>query len=98
MAWRLVVQPNGKIARFSEVVDHFTDLDMTADEAVTLCIQQYTMSLDEAHVKLGHAVHAEATRWNEALDIIRAQHGESAIVDLLDTLTTKETTDDNAQS
>ena len=36
MAWRIVVQPNGKYAKFSDVVDNFTDYDMTKDEVFEL--------------------------------------------------------------
>lgn len=37
MGWRMVRQPNGKLARFSDVVDDFTDFDLTAEEAFVLC-------------------------------------------------------------
>ena len=38
MAWRIVKQPNGLLARFDEVSDSFTDYDMSAEEAIDLCI------------------------------------------------------------
>jgi hypothetical protein len=34
MAWRIVKQPNGLLARFSDVVDNFTAVDMTKQEAI----------------------------------------------------------------
>ena len=32
MAWRIVQQPDGKLARFSDVCDDFTDVDLTYEE------------------------------------------------------------------
>jgi len=37
MAWRFVQTPDGKFARFSDIVDNFTDYNMTFEEAVELC-------------------------------------------------------------
>lgn len=31
MAWRIVKQPNGLFASFSDIVDHFTYTDMTQE-------------------------------------------------------------------
>ena len=38
MAWRIVKQPNGLLARFSDIVDDFTHTDMTYEEALALCL------------------------------------------------------------
>ena len=37
MAWRIVKQPDGRYARFSDVVDNFTHLNMTREEALVVC-------------------------------------------------------------
>ncbi|MCK5506072.1 MAG: hypothetical protein KAJ10_12980, partial [Thermodesulfovibrionia bacterium] len=37
MAWRIVKQPNNKLARFSDIVDDFTHINMTMSEAIEIC-------------------------------------------------------------
>lgn len=37
MGWRIVRQPNGLLARFSDPIDDFTDFNMTEAEALDLC-------------------------------------------------------------
>jgi len=37
MAWRIVKQPNGLLAKFSDIVDTFTNLNMTEEEALACC-------------------------------------------------------------
>lgn len=37
MAWRIVRQPNGKLARFADPVDDFTHMNMDILEAYELC-------------------------------------------------------------
>ena len=53
MAWRIVVQPNGKYAKFSDVVDNFTDYDMTKDEVFELC--RDAAGVDTARYKIEQA-------------------------------------------
>ena len=40
MAWRIDKQPNGKFARFSDIVDDFTHLNMTEAEALEVCVME----------------------------------------------------------
>jgi len=61
MAWRIVLQPNGKYARFSEVVDNFTHYGMTRDEAFDLC-------LDEAGRSVANLKLANADKWHERFE------------------------------
>lgn len=79
MAWRIVQQPNGLYARFSDVVDNFTDCNMTIEEATELCIGEYRMSPDEAKRKVLRAVEAGLSRWYEALKQVSAVHGKAEL-------------------
>ena len=40
MAWRFVRQPNGLLARHSDVVDHFTHINMSVEDAHAYCKEQ----------------------------------------------------------
>lgn len=73
MAWRMVVQPNGKYARFSEVVDNFTDYDMTREEAFVLC--RDAAGVDVAKYKLDQA-EKNPERFAEEIAWIKEVHGE----------------------
>ena len=69
MAWRFVKQPNGRYARFSEIVDNFTHSEMTRQEAAELC-----SSPEIADTKL-RAADEHPERYQEALSIIESVHG-----------------------
>lgn len=73
MAWRIIKQPNGLYARFSEVVDDVTDYDMTSHEALELCEKL-------AGVEIGAmkfvGSHINPSRFEEAIGIINEVHGE----------------------
>jgi hypothetical protein len=75
MAWRFIVQPNGLFARFSEIVDDFTDYGFTEEEALKAAHYAYEMSPQEAQGKVTRAKE-NPERWEEALDIIKNVHGE----------------------
>lgn len=72
MAWRIVVQPNGKYARFSTVADNFTDYDMTKDEAFVLC--RDASGVDVANYKIEQA-DKHPDRFDREIDTIRDVHG-----------------------
>ena len=74
MAWRMVRQPNGKLARFSDVVDDFTDYDLSDQEAFELCRDMAGVYV--AKIKICHA-DAEPQRFAESLETIRLIHGNS---------------------
>jgi hypothetical protein len=87
MAWRVVKQPSGRYAIFSEVVDNFTLIDATRDEMVRECCQK-GMGVIEAIEKVDRAfkdqaVRRNGSRWSEAIDIIRDVHGEAALREAL---------------
>ena len=72
MGWRIVVQPNGKYARFSDAVDNFTDYDMTRDEAFELC--RNLSGVGTAKYKLGQA-QKNLDRFEHEIETIREAHG-----------------------
>lgn len=88
MGWRIVRQPNGRLARFSDVVDNFTNYNMTEDEAIDLCLDY--MGRGDAREKVRRGIEDEPIppfleasgrgdgldRWRDCLDTIRAIHGE----------------------
>ncbi len=54
MAWRIVRQPNGRLARWSDVVEWFTDYDMTEYQAFKRCREE--MGKQDAEEKVRRAV------------------------------------------
>jgi hypothetical protein len=76
MAWRIVEQPNGKLARFSDVVDDFTHYDMTDEEAKKMCREEYGMGILESEDKVKRA-RDDKTRWSEEIATVRTVHGHA---------------------
>lgn len=77
MAWRFVQQPNGLLARFSDVVDDFTDYNLTYRDAVRLCMVEHGMSKADAHLKAERGCAAGMTRWPSEIQTIRVVHGDA---------------------
>lgn len=75
MAWRIVVQPNGLYARFSDIVDDFTHSNMTRDEAVELC-REALGGLD-AEKKVASGESAGSVRYMDEIKTVRLIHGDS---------------------
>lgn len=75
MAWRIVIQPNGKYARFSDVVDNFTDYDMTRDEAFAMCRNEYAMPAKDAEYKIEQA-EKHPGRFDREIETILEVHGK----------------------
>lgn len=85
MAWRFVRQPNGKLARFSDVVDHFTHYNYSRDEAVELARESMGREDAEQKVESGlrdevpwkHGVYGDGSaRWLDCLQTIESVHGK----------------------
>jgi hypothetical protein len=74
MAWRIVQQPDRRLAVFSDVVDDFTSVDMTFGEAIDECIRR-GMSVMDAIEKVKRGIEAGNARYLESLEIIRMIHG-----------------------
>lgn len=83
----IVLQPNGKLAEFSTIVDHFTKLDFTKEEMIedqSLCmsrqdaiekVQRGILDLPVAGGQRTGPLH----RWNECLETIKIVHGKRAL-------------------
>jgi hypothetical protein len=74
MAWRMVKQPNGTYARWSDVVDGFTAMNMSRREALALCRNELGSLEAEQKVKradldeqTGGRPGTGADRWAECL-------------------------------
>jgi hypothetical protein len=58
MGGMICKQPNGKYARYSSVVDGFTDINMTEDDYIQLCVKRATENaIAEAKQVLQHHVY-----------------------------------------
>ncbi len=93
MAWRIVRQPNSLLARFSDVVDNFTHLNLTEYEARELC-RGYCLSEQEVRTKVRAGLedwepwtHGKKgnglSRWRDCMRTIRAVHGGEAAQEVL---------------
>lgn len=93
MAWRIVKQPNGLYGRFSDIVDNFTHMNLTAAEVFDVCLD--ICGREESHGKIERADADEVylgteaeepkdglRRWRECLETIKEIHEE----DLQDTI------------
>ena len=86
MAWRFVKQPNGLLARFSDVVDHFTHWNMTEPQALSFCASEGFGEVGAAEKVSGgvedwepwkHRVKGSGhSRWDDALETIEGVHGK----------------------
>lgn len=93
MAWRMVVQPNKMYARFSEIVDDFTHVNLTKNEAVDLVIEYFgTHDVGGVDRKI-LAADNDSNRWSECLDVVLRVHGQSAIDSLLEDISNESVID-----
>lgn len=92
MAWRIVKQPNGRLARFSDIVDDFTHLDMSEEDALALCREVMppsaaTKKVQDAQDDIepsSHNVKGNGlSRWKDSLQSIAMVHGIQAVEKLL---------------
>jgi len=87
MPKRIVRQPNGLLAEFSTIVDHFTACHMTEDEALGQAA--YSVGRDHAEAKVRRGLDDDMTgigepsgkgdgldRFRDAIETIRLVHGE----------------------
>ena len=93
MAWRIVKQPNEKFARFSDIVDDFTHMNMTKEEATTVCVGYAGIVTAMRKVKGGeldfkpwtiNTVGSGQDRWEHAIDQILMVHGEQRVKEILE--------------
>jgi hypothetical protein len=77
MGWWMVKQPNGRLARFSDMVDNFTHMNLTEVEAIEVCTAY--LSLYDCMSKVDLGMQDESLeRWKTALSRIESVHGSSA--------------------
>ena len=74
MGWRIIKQPTGLFARWSDIVDDFTDYNMTESEAYGTCVL-----LGGEAVAAAKMLRAKESpeRFEEAIADIRDVHGEA---------------------
>jgi hypothetical protein len=91
MAWRIVKQPNGLFARWSDVVDDFTDYDMTEAEARAVCCDKGGVVLVDEKLRRAKADEDPwrpcqayirgrgdgLDRWRDCINTIRSVHGKA---------------------
>ena len=73
MGWRIIKQPDGSYARFSDIVDDFTHLNMTREEAIQACAD-HDCDRWGAEGKVQRA-EKNPKRFNQALRTIELIHG-----------------------
>jgi hypothetical protein len=85
MAWRIVKQPNGLYARFSTVVDNFTDFGMTREEALECSVKWLTEAARIEHEAAQKVERADLSpeRWEAELKTIREAHGQKTLDEFL---------------
>lgn len=76
MAWRVVQQPNGLLAIFSDIVDSFTWCHMTYDECIAECRNHEGMGALESKEKVQRGIDAGNERFEESLTTIMHIHGK----------------------
>lgn len=90
MAWRIVKQPNGLLARFSDVVDTFTDMNMNERQAYRLCREDIGVQESKRKVCAGKLDFIPWTntpsedglaRWRDCLETIEAIHGKDKVAE-----------------
>lgn len=74
MAWRIVQQPNGLLARFIDNIADFTDYDMSKAEAIECCSGYAGRA--EALGEVQRGIDAGLTRFDEAIRKIGVAHGK----------------------
>jgi hypothetical protein len=95
VAWRFVKQPDGRFARFSDIVDNFTHIDMTSEEVVEEFALEYGKPVIESKIKAAAddalpppwgslpKQNDGLDRWRDSLASVRVIHGTKELVKLL---------------
>lgn len=82
MAWRIVKQPNGLYAQWSDIVDNFTVWNATAEEITEEILSEAMDAAKKLAAEKLKGAEFDRTRdgkkgrWNEALEAIVMQHGK----------------------
>ena len=84
MAWYFVVQPSGKFARFSDVVDEFTHINLNEVEALALGRDLCGIAVASKKIE---AAKNEPKRYAEVVLKMKRIHGEDEVLDILEDIT-----------
>ena len=81
MGQRIVKTPNGKYAAFSDIVDHFIAYDMTREEALQFCVDEWDLGPKASELKVLAADEDKTWdggtgRYEEAMSTILNIHGK----------------------
>ena len=86
MAYRFMLQPNGKLCCFSDIVDNFTHGGCSFEEAVQVAVVDLDLGrlAAEAKIRRGAArnLHDEGG-WFDCLEKVKRVHGEKAMTDIV---------------
>ena len=86
MAWRIVKQPNGLYARFSDVVDNFTHYDMSENEVINRGIDDWDVGKETITKKLQNAID-DPFRFEHELETVIFRHGKKEAVEIRELFT-----------
>jgi hypothetical protein len=91
MTWRLVKQPNGKYARFDDVLNSFTHWDMDEKQALMCAKERGTDSaamfrLENANKEVwcNKEEMGKLFRWHDETETIKATHSRHSLWDMFD--------------
>lgn len=89
MSRQIVIQPNGKLAIWSTIVDNFIMTDVTSEEYVQFRIEEETQRLKKeipevvAKLKSGQRIGYYDFTWDDALKRIEDIHGKDGLPNLI---------------
>lgn len=73
MGWHMTLQPNGRYARWSTVVDNFTDMNLTYAEGLKVC-RECRAGVREAEEMMLRASD-RPEQWKEDIETLELLHG-----------------------
>jgi len=83
---RFLMQPNGKLAVFSEIVDNFTHANLDQEDALRVARADMDLGPESARHKvnrgLARGLDAEGG-WKECLETVRVIHGEKICAEVV---------------
>ena len=89
MAWRMVKQPNGLFARFSDIVDDFTHMNLSEIDAREVCKQEGCGQLEvekkmtaakEDHIPWTTTPGSGLSRWKDCLKTIKTCYDKHTMI------------------
>ena len=90
MAWRFMRQPDGLLALWSDIVDGFTYVNLTPEEAIEVAMEK-DLGRQSAKEKVERGMTRAVSDhggWEASLRTIKLVHGEEAVQKLLEEMKT----------